>query len=648
YSFNRFVGKYSGGDDTLSYNLIFTGIAAKNDYPFGFTLPTTPQFYGRDEVTSGASCEGAGEICADGSLGNGTSLFGFLTPEVGPALKVQGINNLSSVGNDNYMTKLTYKPSVSNKLTLRLNQQNTLFGDRSPGYYDYNLCGFFGGPATAPNGTYNFDRFLPLDRAGREQRCPVQTYLPVTASSNVTPLPFTYDATYNGRSFPTGQSYPTAEQAQGDDSFFRRRNTSSQEASLVWDWDVSKDISVTSYVSYFRSALSFFRPSPYFYNSNALGGVEANGTTASGVGELAISPVLRPFVEGQRIEAQSATDFVISPGQRLSVGVNFVQDQLAYRENVRRGGVTVSSFGRIFATSRIAAFLVDDISFSDFFKANVGLRYTYSDQYGSLLTPAVGVRFNVADNLSFRSNYSQVFNAPSLVNLFVAPGTYGQNQGTPNPNLQPERGITFDLGVDYSPIRNFSFKLTYFSTYIDNQFQARTFINPLFTPGNTDQSQILSQQINLGSRRGNGIEFGADWQVTDQWRTRIVWTNVDARPYGNYSDDIDSSTYPNFKEFQDYNIPYNSLITAVTYANKGFTATLLGRYDDGKFRFRGDASTRVPAWFTLDLNAEIPMSPGFTFTFSAQNLTDTQYEYLDANPAPGATFRLGGRFEYGG
>ncbi|MBC7882920.1 MAG: Plug domain-containing protein, partial [Anaerolineae bacterium] len=47
YSFNRFVGKYSGGDDTLSYNLIFTGIAAKNDYPFGFTLPTTPQFYGR-------------------------------------------------------------------------------------------------------------------------------------------------------------------------------------------------------------------------------------------------------------------------------------------------------------------------------------------------------------------------------------------------------------------------------------------------------------------------------------------------------------------------------------------------------------------------------------------------------------------------
>jgi iron complex outermembrane recepter protein len=647
YSFNRFVGKYSGGDDTLSYNLIFTGIAAKNDYPFGFTLPTTPQFYGPDDVVvNSPGCGEAGNICDDGSLANGTSLYGFLKPEVGPPLKVQGINNLSAVGNDNYTAKVTYKPAATSKLTLRLNQQNTNFGDRSPGYYDFNICGFAAGPATAANGTYNFDRFLPLDRQGREQRCPVQTYLPVTATSNIA-FPFSFSNTYNGRAIPPGQSYPLAEQAQGDDSFFRKRNTSAQEASLVWDWDVSKDISISSYVSYVRSALAFFRPSPYFYNTDVLGGVAANGTTASGVGELAISPVLRPFIEGQRIEFQSAADFLLSPGNRLSLGVNVVQDLLSYRENVRSSGVVVSSFTKAFATTRVAVFLVDDITFSSLITANLGLRYTNSDQYGSLLTPAVGIRLNVADNLSFRSNYSQVFNAPSLVNLFVAPGTYGQNQATPNPNLKPERGITFDIGVDYSPIRNFNFKLTYFSTYIDDQFQNRTFINPLFTPGNTDQQQILSQQINLGSRRGNGIEFGADWQMTDQWRTRIVWTNVDARPYGNYSDDIDSSTYPNFKEFQDYNIPYNSVIAALTYANKGFTATLLGRYDDGKFRFRGDNSTRVPAWFTLDLNGEIPISPIFTFTFSVQNLTDTQYEYLDANPAPGATFRVGGRFEFG-
>jgi iron complex outermembrane recepter protein len=644
YSFNRFVGKYSGGDDTLSYNLIFTGIAAKNDYPFGFTLPTTPQFYAPGTLSTGPNCGEAGTICDDGSLAEGTDLGGFLKPEVGPPLKVQGINNLSTVGNDNYMAKVTYKPSANNKLTLRLNQQNTNFGDRSPGFYDYNICGFFGGPATAPNGTYNFDRFLPLDSQGREQRCPVQTYLPVTPSSNFgTVPPFSFSKSVDGKlSFPTGQPYGIAEQAQGDDSFFRRRNTSAQEGTISWDYDINKDVHLNSYFSFFRQALAFSRATEYFYNTD----VFLNPRDIIAPGIYRVPPVRRPFIEGQRFEGQSALDIQVSPGQTLTLGVNFVQDKISVVDNLTSNGVLVYQNPRDFATSRISVFLVDDISFSELLKANVGLRYTNSDQYGAILTPAAGLRLNLADNFSLRSNYSQVFTAPSLTNLYISTGTYGQNNGTPNPNLKPERGITYDVGLDWSPARSVSVKVTYFNTYVDDYFQTRTFINPnRDLPG---ESATLSQTINLGSYRGSGIELATDWQMTEQWRTRLVWTNVDAHPYGNYSDDIDSSTYPNFKEFQNYNLPYNSLVAALTYANKGFTATLLGRYDDGKFRFRGDPSTKVPAWFTLDLNGEIPLSPNFTFTFSVQNLTDTQYEYLDANPAPGATFRVGGRLEIGG
>ncbi|WP_231848274.1 TonB-dependent receptor [Gloeobacter violaceus] len=656
YSFNRFVGKYSGGDDTFSYNLIFTGIAAGNNYPFGFTLPTSPQFYGPNDVVTGSSCVGPlGRACGDGSLPNGTNLYGFLKPEVGPPTKVQGINDLSHVGNDNYMGKFTFKPDTDNKLTLRLNQHNLSIGDRSPGYFDYNICGFFTGPTTTSNGTYfNNDfgvaaRFLPLNAQGQEVRCPVQTYLPVTPSSTLA-FPFNYSRNYAGNlSVPTGTAFPQAERAQGDDSFFRQRSLSETEASLTWDWDISPSQSVNSYLAYYKQSLNFFRPNLYYYNTDVLGGQAANGPTASGVGELQVGPVFRPYIEGQRFEVQSTYNVQLSPGQILSVGANFVQDRIYVQTNTDRDDFNVLTVSyQDVATSRTSIFIVDDISFSDLLKTNFGVRYTYSDQFGQILTPAAGVRVNLANNLSLRGNYSQVFNAPSLNNLYISTGTYGQNTGIPNPNLKPETGITFDVGVDYSPLRNLFVKLTYFSTYVDNTFQRRIFLNPNFTPGSTTESIIIDQTINLGSRRGNGIEFSADWRFADQWQLRAIWTNVDARPYGNYSDDIDSFTYPNFKEYQDYNIPYNSAIGALTYANKGLTATLLARYDDGKYRFRGDNSTRVPSWFTLDLNVEIPITPLFTLTGSVFNLTDTQYEYLDANPAPGTTFRIGGRFDIGG
>ncbi len=640
YSFNRFVGKYAGGDDVFAYNFIFTGIAAGNEYPFGFTLPTTPQFYGPDDFTNNPDCAPDSAECANGGFPDQFPLYGYLKPEVGPPLRVQGINYLSHVGNDNYLAKLVFKPLPDNRITLRLNQHNVRIGDRSPGYYDYNICGFFSGPTPSTNGVFDFSRFVPVDRQGRERDCPVQTYLPVTASSNLVPIPFAYNASYDGRTtFPPGQSYPAAESAQGDDSFFRQRSTSETEVSLTWDYDISATSSLNSYLSYFRTALDFFRPGLYFYNSNVLGGIAANGPTASGVGEQAIGPVLRPFVDGKRIEAQSAYNVQISPGQILSTGINFVQDRL-YVQN--RNG----SFQE-FATSRSSLFIVDDISFSDLLKANLGLRYTYSDQFGQILTPAIGARLNLTDNLSIRSNYSQVFNSASLLNLNVTTGTYGQNTGLPNPNLKPETGITYDIGLDWSPARNFGVKVTYFNTYLDNIFQNRSFVNPDFAPGNGEPF-LRTQTINLGSRRGSGIEFSADWQLTEQWRIRTVWTNVDARPYGSYIDDINSSTYPFFKEYQDYNLPYNSVVAALTYANRGLTATLLGRFDDGKFRFRGDQSTRVPSWFTLDLNVAIPITPAFTLTGSVFNLTDTQYEYLDANPAPGTTFRVGGRVEIGG
>ncbi|BAC89322.1 gsr1381 [Gloeobacter violaceus PCC 7421] len=87
-------------------------------------------------------------------------------------------------------------------------------------------------------------------------------------------------------------------------------------------------------------------------------------------------------------------------------------------------------------------------------------------------------------------------------------------------------------------------------------------------------------------------------------------------------------------------------MATLTYANKGLLVGLTGRYDSGKRRF--GSNVFVPSWATLDLAVEIPITSFFTLTGNVFNLTDTQFEFLDGNPAPGTTFRVGGRFEIGG
>lgn len=377
-----------------------------------------------------------------------------------------------------------------------------------------------------------------------------------------------------------------------------------------------------------RLAGNQFTPDPFYYNTNLQ---QSLGTSAiPGLpGQRTAPPNAQPAYENGRFEIQTALNTKLSPGQDLSFGLNFLEDR-SYQQ--RSGGRTF--FDK--AIARYAAFLIDDISFSDQLKANIGLRYTSNSAFGELLSPAAGVRYSPTSFLSLRANWSQVFNAPSLTNLFVAGAGV-----IPNPDLKPETGVTYDVGVDITPARNLGFRLTYFNTYLDGAIGTAVFRNP----DPTSQFRFLSQTRNLDSRLASGIELTADWQLSDQWRLRAIWSNTDARNYGP-PDSPDQSTYPYFYQYQDPNIPFNSVLVNAVYQNRGLLASLVGRYDSGKRRF--NSLDFVPAWFSLDLNVELPIAPNFILTGSVFNLLDSQYEFRDGAPAPGTTFRLGGRVEIGG
>lgn len=637
YGFAKYVGKYGGGDDTLSYNLVFSSVVSPNNYPFRLSIPSSALFYGPTDVVNNPGCPAASLFCANGGLPNGTPLYGLLRPEVGPPQSVSGTADVAYSAYDSFSAKLVFRPDPANRITLRLGQQNSKNAFVSPGLYSFGYCQ--GGPAGIfGNGTVSGNRILPVDRSGRELPCDTQRFTFKTLT-NVFANRLAYNASADGSvQVPPGQAYLSQiEPLTGNQDFFQQSTQTQTEVALFWDYDMTPTTSLNSYLQFFRLTQAVFQANPYLFNTNLF------GTTPPGQpAALPLPPAAFPFADARGLEAQSAATWRISPGQVLNLGINY-NEYRSYTD-LQQEGTFVDR-----AISRTSLFLVNDLSFDDQWKANLGLRYTYSTQYGSILTSAAGLRYSPTSWLSVRGNFSQIFNSPPIDQLFNF--TSLSAPFLSNPNLLPETGITYDVGLDVTPAPNVGLRLTYFSSYLDGVIGNEGFANT--NPVTRLAFPTILRAVNLDSQYASGVEFSGDWQIDDRFRFRVAWTNTDSRPYGR-TDSPEESTYPYYYGYQSPGVPFNRVVTQILYLNQGWSVSLTGSYDSGKRRAaiggylpRGDQGF-LPATATLDLNVEVPITSNFTITGSVFNLTDTQYEYLSGVPAPGTTFRVGARLELGG
>ncbi|MBW4698687.1 MAG: TonB-dependent receptor [Aphanocapsa lilacina HA4352-LM1] len=671
YGFNRYVAKYGGGDDVFSFNLTYAGVTSQNDYPFRYTVPNTAQFYGTTSNPNAALPTTS--IPADPSIGRpeaidfnlfsansypnagtngpnsfnlngaGTNdpansgpidLYGFLKPEVGPPVQISGrlTPNEAGAASDSYSAKLVFKPDPVNRITARLNQQNRKYISSGPGLFSDAVCA--GNASAALNPVFAGQRIQPLDSQGNPLPCDPQRYIVLTPSSWIASgqRVFPYSSSLSGIPFTPGNAYGIERAASVSASGLTQTNTAQTEVAVLWDHEVNPTTSINSYAYYYRLTGNSWVPRPYYYDSNlqiALGPRRIPGAP----GAFTAGATSQPYFQSDKIEVQTSLNTKLSPGQDLSFGLNFTEDR-SYQQQVG----AIPFFDQ--AIARYSAFLIDDISFSDQLKVNAGLRYTSNSAFGELLTPAAGIRFTPDRTISLRANWSYVFNAPNLSAINVAgAGSLG------NPNLRPETGVTYDVGLDFTPANNLGMRFTYFSTYLDGVFGTLQVLNDGSFGQDPQRFPILSQTVNLDGQLATGIEMTGDWGISDQVRLRVSWTNTDARPFGSV-DSINSTQFPYFYQYQVPDIPFNNVIFNLLYRNQGMLASLVGRYDGGKRRI--NSLDFVPAWFTLDLNTEFPITPQVILTGSVFNIFDTQYEYQDGAPAPGTTFRVGARFEIGG
>jgi len=312
------------------------------------------------------------------------------------------------------------------------------------------------------------------------------------------------------------------------------------------------------------------------------------------------------WVEGSTNEtAYSATGaitlFRVAGGSQQYIG-GFVQDMIAVTPKLR---VTLS--GRLDHWKNYDASKTEtDINGNPLASSAV-----FADKTNSVGSPHAAALYKFSDRVSAWGGISWGFRAPTLNELYRQ-FSVGTTLTTANDQLGPERLFGWEGGVNVEPIRN----LTWRNTFFDNDFNhAVSNITISSTP-----ALITQQRQNVGQAHVWGIQSDAEYKVFTYWKFNAAYIYDVARVA---KFDANPAQIGKFLA----QVPRHRGTAGLTYSNKRFVDVgaayhyTSAQYDDDT----NDPNRRLGGFATVDLTVSRQMHETTDVFFNMQNLLDKEF-----------------------
>lgn len=192
--------------------------------------------------------------------------------------------------------------------------------------------------------------------------------------------------------------------------------------------------------------------------------------------------------------------------------------------------------------------------------------------------------------------------------------SYKINRALPNPNLNSEKAMNYELGIKYKPTQNLILKSELFYSKLYNSIQ--------FVSNVQDD---LSQMQNTGEAKFAGFDISLNYNLL-----KNIILN------GSYSYiKRDNITNP---EILFTNIPKSKLIGAIEYRyEKKFSINLFGEYNSERIN-ASDASRTSPEFIIINTQLLYNFSKYFKIEFGINNIFDKNYTIFEGYPEPGRNF----------
>jgi vitamin B12 transporter len=253
-------------------------------------------------------------------------------------------------------------------------------------------------------------------------------------------------------------------------------------------------------------------------------------------------------------------------------------------------------------------------------------RFDNNSDFDDIVTGRASIAWDVSGDTTLRANIGTGQKAPTFVERFG----YFPGQFMGNPNLKPERSVSYDIGIEQRMTASASIQVAVFKQTVEDEIDGFVF--------DAESSLFTARNLDTTSRR-SGVEVGARWTVSEHLDLSMNYTYTDStengetelrrpRHAGNFNVDI------KFLEGR------GRLSLAADY----------GGTRQDIFYPPWPAPSEIVTlgnYWLLDLTAQYKMTKAINLFARASNLLDTGYEQVYGYRTPGRAVYGGVEVGYG-
>jgi len=286
-------------------------------------------------------------------------------------------------------------------------------------------------------------------------------------------------------------------------------------------------------------------------------------------------------------------DFKVSDTQRLIAGVDFLHEHGETRDTL--GGTALYDDSR----DDSAVFGGWQAGFGAF-DSEISLRRDDNSEFGGATTGSAALGWRYGEMFRIYASYGEGFRSPTLNEQF-SPGYGGAFAG--NPDLEPERSHSTELGIELTPWQGQRFGANLYSTRVRDLI---SFTGPNFQAENIARASI------------DGAELTYDADVA-AWHTHLAYTYDDAR-----DDATDSPLVRRPKN------KFDAIVERRFGERFGAGAEVVAadKADD-------IAGTTLAGYAIVNLRATYAISADWRLTGRIENLFDRDYALVHGYNTPG-------------
>ena len=247
---------------------------------------------------------------------------------------------------------------------------------------------------------------------------------------------------------------------------------------------------------------------------------------------------------------------------------------------------------------------------NDVGKAGYPKRYASTES--SSFSPKASVVYNPFSQTIVRASVGKAFRPPTLYDLYR---TWTSTSGITyagNPDLKPEKALSWDFGVEQRFLYGIGMKATYFENYIEDMVYGRTV------------TATLQDKINIGKAEVKGIEIEGEKRFDGGIRIFANYTYNNARVKENDIKPLTEGKRLTMVPAEMFNLGFD--------LEKGpFTARIVGRYvgkrysDDENRDRTNNVYLSYDPYFVADAKISCTLMKYVTLSLSVDNIFDRDY-----------------------